>query len=324
MSNETRHSASRARGYVLASIVALVAALGLAAIIGIEPFDSGASSSGNGAGEKSGGVRAAAGDLARLVDSLSAGMSRSDYYEKPSEADRSRLARAFEAVRKGKLKRAAALARPLSYRVVRYTDRPTGRQLVLLAERPPGRHGWGLYAHSPGSHSRVIVEIAHPKADIKSEKVGVETFRRANASDLLMAGTHRYAASGGVSDVAHETRTVFYAINGAVISQRAIVFQPHGYDAEARTSEFGEIVASSGGVPTKLAELLAAHLSARGYDVCLYRPGRCEGLGATTNVEGQAVRAAGGSFIHLEMARKLRENRVSRERIASIVAKTLR
>jgi hypothetical protein len=324
MNDSSHRSARRAGGYALAAVAVLIVVVGLAAIVGIGPFDSGASSSPDATGESVGDVKAAAGDLAGIVDRLAAGMSRSDFYEIPSESDRSRLARAFSAVRKGRLTRAAALARSLGYRVVRFTDRPTGRKLVLLADRPLDRHGWGLYVHSPKSRSRVIVEIAHPKADIKSEKVGVETFRRANAADLFMAGAHRYAAPGGASDVAHEPGTVFYAINRVAISPRAIVFQPHGFDAEARTSQFGEIVVSSGGPPTKLAESLAARLGALGYDTCLYRRGHCEGLGATTNVEGQAVSSVGGSFVHLEMARGLREKRASRERIASVVAKTLR
>jgi hypothetical protein len=324
MTDQKRRSLPRAKGYAAALVAGLLLAAGLTALIGFEPLDFSGSNPSQAAPEQRNAVRKAAGDLGRLVDGLAQGMSRGDYYERPSDRQTRRLADAYRALRAGKLERAASIAGPLGFKVVRYLDRPTRRKLVLLVERSSRLRGWGLYAHSPRSGSKLIVEIAHPKADIKSEKVGVETFRLADAADLFMAGAHRYAAGDESSDVAHNRRTVFHAVHRAALASGVIVFQPHGFDAEARTSQFGEIVVSSGEVPTEIAGSLAEKLSAKGYDTCLYSPGHCEELGGTTNVEGQSTRTAGQRFIHLELALPLRERRAERKQIVAAVVQALR
>jgi hypothetical protein len=268
-------------------------------------------------------VGAARGRLGSFVYHFVDVLSRHRTYTKPRPAQRARLALAFRALKSGRLGRSAALAKPLGYKVVRFRDLDTGRRLVLLVERRlPGR-GWGLYVHLPKARSRLVVEVAHPAADVKSERVGLEVFEAAKASDLFVAGAHRHAASDDSSDVAHNTSTVFDAVHRAVVAPRVTVFQPHGFDSSNRGDQYGSIVLSSGGAPAELHRSLANALEAESFKVCLYQDGRCEGLGATTNVQGDSARAAGASFVHLEMALRLRENADTRARIASTVGSCL-
>jgi hypothetical protein len=194
----------------------------------------------------------------------------------------------------------------------------------MLVERRKPRRGWGLYVHSPRSRSRLIVEVAHPRADINSEKVGVGVFRRANAADLLVAGSHRYAARDRSSDAAHDESGPFAAVHRGALAPGVVVLQPHGFDEGERSAQYGEIVVSSGGAPTSLATSLADRLKADGFSTCLYGPGHCKALGGTTNVEGRSARAAGASFIHLELALRLRRSDAQRARIVSDVANVLR
>jgi hypothetical protein len=268
-------------------------------------------------------IRKTSGQIHRLVYDFVDRLSRRGTYREPRPGQAARLANAFGAVKSGRLTHAAALARPLGYGVVRYRDIDSGRTLVLLIERRVPRRGWGLYVHSPGSRSRLIVEVAHPASDVKSERVGVETFRSARAADLFVAGALRDEEPNDSADVAHNGKSAFEAVHRAALAPGWTVLQPHGFDSARRGDQYGEIVVSSGGLPTELVRSLAGTLTAEGFDTCLYERGRCEGLGATTNVQGRTTRAAGALFIHVEMARRLRETQSLRARIVSALAKCL-
>jgi len=302
-------------------LVALGLAAGLAGVLGLEPFDLRDSGSTQAASQKKRApVRSMSGELDRLIDAFVERLARDGAFREPRETEAARLARAFRAARAGRLKRAAALAAPLGYRVVRYLDVDSGRRLVLLVERRPVRRGWGLYVHSPTSRSRLIVEVAHPASDIKSERIGSLIFRLGDAADLLVAGALRDAGEDDEADVAHSERSAFEAVHRVALTPGATVLQPHGFDEAERGEEYGDVVVSSGGAPTQAVQSLARSFSARGFKTCLYEEGRCEGLGGTTNVQGRSARAAGASFVHLELARRLREGARLRGRISAIVS----
>jgi hypothetical protein len=302
-------------------LVGLVLAAGLAGVLGLEPFDLGDSESNQAARpQKPPAVRTTSGSLDRLIAALVERMADDAVYREPRSVEAARLARAFRAARAGRLHRAAALAGPIGYRVVRFLDADSRRRLVLLVERRPVRRGWGLYVHSPTSDSRLIVEVAHPGSDIKSERVGSAVFRLADATDLLVAGAPRYAGDDDSADVAHNDRSVFDAVHRAALARGSTVLQPHGFDSARRDAEYGDIVVSSGAAPTEPVRSLARGFQTRGFETCLYRKGLCEGLGGTTNVQGRSARAAGAWFVHLELARRLRESRRLRGRISAIVA----
>src|SRR5688500_3614823 len=122
--SKRRRSPSRLRGYALALLAALLLAGGLAALFGAEPFGS----EGSGRDAASGPiVPAKSGYLGQFVDGLVSGISKSDPYEEPEDAEKARLARAYTEIRAGRLVKAARLAEPLGYGVLRYLDRQTGR-----------------------------------------------------------------------------------------------------------------------------------------------------------------------------------------------------
>jgi hypothetical protein len=268
-------------------------------------------------------VRTARGDLGRFVDRFVAALNKRRVYVKPTPRQAKLLSETYRAMRAGKLSRAAILARGLGYEVVRFRDRATHRTFLMLLERRKPRRGWGLYIHAPRSRSKLIVEVPHPHSDIKSEKVGVGVFRRANAADLFVAGSHRRAAADKSSDAAHNESGPFEAVHRGALKPGAVVLQPHGFDEGERSARYGEIVVSSGEEPTSLATSVAEKLKASGFPTCLYGPGHCEGLGATTNVEGASTRAAGALFIHVELALRLRERNSLRARIVSTLANAL-
>jgi hypothetical protein len=269
-------------------------------------------------------VRTIKGDLGRFVDRFVAALSERRVYTSPTARQAALLSETYRAMRAGKLQRAESLARPLGYRVFRYLDTATHRRLTMLIETRKPRRGWGLYVHSPRSRSRLIVEVAHPHADLETEKVGVGVFRRANAADLFVAGSHRYAAEDGSSDAAHNPSGPFEVVHRGALTPAAVVLQPHGFDEGERNAQYGQIIVSSGKAPSNLAASLAEKLRARGFPTCVYSPGHCEGLGATTNVEGRSTRAVGARFIHVELALPLRERDDLRTRVVSTVANTLR
>lgn len=82
--------------------------------------------------------------------------------------------------------------------------------------------------------------------------------------------------------------------------------QPHGY---ADTTVPSELVISSGSAPpSALASAVAGDLNVAGFTACLFDGLKCSELGATTNVQGRTTRAIGADFLHMEMARRLRDD----------------
>jgi hypothetical protein len=146
---------------------------------------------------------------------------------------------------------------------------------------------------------------------------------------LLVAGAHRYANTDGSSDVAHVDRTMFAEVNRALVRSEHTVLQPHGFDESDRESasgdsEYGDVVVSAGTAPPPAAvEAVSAALRGVGFAVCEYDGDRCADLGATENVEGRWCREVGATFVHLELARNVRDDPSRRALAASTVVKTL-
>ncbi len=270
------------------------------------------------------------GDLTTLVHGF---VSRipgrgSGAYDRPSHEERDAMAAAFRAIVAGDDVRAASLAGPLDYSVIRYLDVATGRDLVILAERQnrdqSWPHAWGLYIHSEGSTSSMTVEVPHPVADVDTELVGTDIFRLADSANLFIAGAERNARADGSADVAHNDQSVFESIHEAVLSPDAIVVQPHGFDSVGSQGDYGDLVLSSGSAPPPaVLSQLAASLRNVGFRVCLYDAVHCRGLGGTTNVQGRSTRLAGGMFVHLEMNPAVRSSRAESSKIVQTLVAAL-
>ncbi len=275
-------------------------------------------------------VKSASGDLALRVNSFVAAIPGKDTgaYDVPTSSERATMVSAFDAIEAGNLSRAASLVDPLKYDVVQYKDTVTGRTFVMLAERRNTNgswpHAWGLYVFSPRATSDTSVEVAHPIADWNTEDVGVETFRKANAEDLFVAGAHRYANSDGSADVAHASTSVFEEIHKAAVESETKVFQPHGF-SQADHPDYGEAVVSAGTAPpTQFAQDVHVALRGAGFDARLYDGVSYSALGATTNVQGKSARALGADFLHVETIKPIRDDAARRSLLTTTLAQKLR
>jgi hypothetical protein len=281
-----------------------------------------------------GGAGPAAVDLEDLVVAFVASIPGrgSEAMTLPTAEEARQFVAGVRAARDGDPQRAADLVDPLDYGVRTVVDSITGRRLYLFEERRSDDgwpHGWGLYAIAAGSSRPLIVEVSHPLYDINTAPVGVQAFRRGDAGGLLVAGTHRYANDDGSSDVAHDDRTMFAAVNRALVSRRETVLQPHGFSDSGTGSDAGDlgdsdVVVSAGTAPPPPAvRAVTAALRRKGFAVCEYDGRRCADLGATTNVEGRWCREVGATFVHLELDRDVRDDRSRRTLAARTVVDAL-
>jgi hypothetical protein len=252
----------------------------------------------------------------------------SEGYHVPTPEQANTLARAYQTVIAGGIRKARRLLEPLRYEVAMYTDSGTGRPFVVMFElqNEDGTwpHAWGLFIRAPRASSPFTVEVAHPLADRNTEPVGVATFRDADASNLFVAGAHRYADQDGSADVTRNVNSVFEAVHRTVLQRGAAVFQPHGFDARDHASD-GQVVVSSGIAPPEgLALAVADGLRLVGFAVCLYDGVHCADLGGTDNVQGMSAREAGAPFLHVEMSREVRDDMELRHQVAEVVAEKAR
>jgi hypothetical protein len=186
---------------------------------------------------------------------------------------------------------------------------------IVLREVEGKRHGGGAYIVRLGSSARLVVQAPHTFYDEGTLSLGCAYFQKANARALFVNTVHRYkgapedAHGQYPADVAHAPATLFQAATeGALIAINPItVVQLHGFAArEAK----GRAVVSTG--ERRPGNALVARLAkaldrAVGSPVLRYPEDTSE-LGATTNVQGTIVRAAGGRFVHIEMDEQLRKD----------------
>lgn len=185
----------------------------------------------------------------------------------------------------------------------------------MLRERG-GQHprGWGLYVFDPTATSAVFIQVTHPSADAGTGRIGAELFDRLRGAGLFVAGAHRDAVPGGAADVAHDQTTPFAVVAEAAAAPGRVAVQPHGH---ADTTVTEEVVVSSGADPTSLVTAVAARIGDAGFSVCIADRLACAALAGTRNIQGAAWRAADAEFLHLEIARRIRDDR---DRTAVLVA----
>jgi hypothetical protein len=245
-------------------------------------------------------------------------------YRRPTAAEVSAMGGVVSQIGAGRVEAAARAAEPLGYRVVHLVDALDRRRYVLLDERGAGtaRRGWGTYVIAVRPRLDLLVEVSHPRFDIDTPQVGVGVFRATGARALLVAGAHRYANADGSADVAHAPVSIFEAVHEGLVRRGTVVYQPHGFSQEKHPN-LGDVVVSASEAPaTPLAVALAGGL-ARLADVCLYDGTRCRALAGTTNVQARSTRAAGGSFLHVELSRPLRSDTAERAGVVSLTASVL-
>jgi hypothetical protein len=196
------------------------------------------------------------------------------------------------------------------------TARDASGDLWVLREPAGRREGDGLYAFRPGGHP-LCIQAPHTFYDEGTGEIALALFARLRAGALFVNTVHRYARADGEghpADVAHSERTMFAAAtHGLLDGARWDVVQVHGFGDRDDLPPAVKAVVSDGtpGRPTPgerprtaPAERLRAALAARwgGTDAVRLFGVDASVLGATTNIEGKAARAAGVSFLHVEMS----------------------
>jgi hypothetical protein len=226
---------------------------------------------------------------------------------------------------------AGSLAIAAGYEIVDVSDLP---DTVLVREVESRRRGGGAYLFRPAAASHLVVQAPHTFFDEGTLPIACELFARAGALALFVDTAHRYKAAEAdehaefPADVAHAARSHFQAATTGLLTAlpHATVVQLHGFaQRESRASAVLSSGAARGGDPlVQRAVVLLAGVIGEGV---LRFPEDTDDLGATKNVQGTAVRAAGGRFLHVEMSAELRSSLLAdqqlRDRLLGALAQSL-
>ncbi len=183
----------------------------------------------------------------------------------------------------------------------------------LLREVPGIHQGRGVYLWRCGQATDVIVQAPHSFFDLKTGRLGRELFRDLEARVLMLNTLHRYKSRKGETpndaehpaDVAHNDASLYQAVTVGILeaAPRSLFVQLHGFEAANR----GLDVLLSDGRPDGqiMAPAMLASWQPEKLVVAVYGPGQPK-LGGLTNVQGRAIRARSGRFLHVEMSPTVR------------------
>lgn len=205
--------------------------------------------------------------------------------------------------------KATELAQRIGFEIV---DVPAMAGAIVLRDAG-GNRGGGAYLLRLRSQSDLVVQAPHTFFDEGTFPLACDLFATSGARALFINTVHRYkgapedANGNHPADVAHADGSMFQAATLGLLEAvpQPTVVQLHGFaddEGDAR------IIVSSGDGSSSaplLARVQSALSGVMGPGVWRY-PTETTKLGATTNVQGAAVRAHGGRFLHIEMASVVR------------------
>jgi hypothetical protein len=233
-------------------------------------------------------------DLTARIGELVGAQSSAQPYRDPSPAERVIASVAFGGLLTGDPGGFA----PLGFTAVDGVDRATGRPFTLVANGP-GDRAWGILVLDRAAPLRYAVQVPHPLADIDTESIGLDLFRRVPGSILMIAGAHRRAA-GDRADVAHNEGSLYQVLSIGLADRGIPQVQVHGF-ADASLPGTDAVVSTGTRTANGLAERTASHLTGGRFVTCVAWAQRCGQLAATTNVQGRAATARGTVFVHVEL-----------------------
>ncbi len=181
-----------------------------------------------------------------------------------------------------------------------------GKTLWLVSEPPGKEFGRGWYLFRTHSDSSMALEAPHARNDVHT---GIITLR------MFLAGQVRVLAESTITrhkaDMARLDDSFFQAFTLAYgeVCPTGLIVQFHGFETDNHEGVKADIIASTG---TRSAEPWLGHVvqrvrKATSLAVLAY-PQDTKTLGATVNIQGQALRKAGHCrFLHLELTRELRD-----------------
>ena len=206
--------------------------------------------------------------------------------------------------------------------------------------------GWGTFFVNTNAQVNALIEAPHPQWDFRTPPLAAEIFVKSGAQGLLIAGVHRHVNGPNTGDPADLTDTIFHAVHeqwsGPAATNTA--WQIHGF-SPAGHPEFPEgtlAVLSTGQDGTNLMSTNIVRLDQqlewngfKAYAYAKYLPvddplnllvnegvdGQTfTNLGARSNVQGDFSHAAGGTFVHFELATGVRTNTAWRSAAADAIA----
>ena len=258
------------------------------------------------------------------VDAFTAQISPDGPYRPPTDAERAEVVatirdlvatrRLTEQAREQLGRRGMALSLA--------TDAAVGREYLLVTSDPRTDRSWALLAIPTDRPPEVLVEVPHPRADQRTEQVGLQVLRATPASIMLEAGAHRRAGDGD-ADVAHEASSLFQAL-AVDLSMRFGLTQVELHGFGDRSDFDGDIVISPGqaaaGPPIRA---VADALDANGFTLCRAWSDDCPALEGDTNVQGAEAARSGKVFMHIEMNPEIRSDPATVSRFADALAEGL-
>jgi len=251
---------------------------------------------------------------------LAATMSPADLYSDPDDTARAAGVAALGRLLAGASAVGAATEslRSLGFTTGQSTDPDTGRAYVSVVCRSETCPGWGVLLVDLSAPIRLAIEVPHPRADLDTERVGLDLFRRVPGAVLIMAGAHRRAADG-LADVAHNAASMFNAFASVMADRGIPQAQLHGFADESLPG--ADVVVSTGqGTGSAPAERLVAALEAGGLKPCQAWRKACGRLEGTTNVQGTYAAGVGAVFLHIEINYSIRGSAARRAALVGDLA----
>jgi hypothetical protein len=259
-------------------------------------------------------------DLLADIRRFAADLPTTSGYTRPSHTERAAISDGVRHALDGRRRDAATALARVGYTVRERVDSATGRAFYDLFDASGRARGWGRVLVDVGRSVHLGIEVPHPRADLGSESLGVELFRRTPGSVLVVAGAHRRAAPGRLADVAHAAESAFQSVHELLVLQRLPVMQLHGFQND--TAPGCDIVMSAGPeLRSSYVTEVAERLDSAGLAVCRSWSTECRGLAGTTNVQARWSATHGGEFAHIEVSRDARDAPATRDRVVTALSR---
>lgn len=258
-------------------------------------------------------------DLSASISQFVQAQPQDSGYRAPTQTERGTVADGVRRILDGRPEAAVDVLAQVGYSVRRHSDSATKRSFFEVYDTTNEPRGWGRVLVDTGAKVQLAVEVPHPRADLDSELLGVELFRKVAGSVLVVAGAHRKAAPDKRADMAHTDDSVFEAVHEVLVARKLPVMQLHGF-ANSSAPDNDLVVSSGPNLHGPLADRVADRLESGGFTVCRPWVTRCPGLEATTNAQALWAAAHGGEFVHVEVSRDNRDSEEDRDRVVSALA----
>jgi hypothetical protein len=212
-----------------------------------------------------------------------------------------------------------------------------GPEYWILHERHDQRRGAGVVVLRRGPARDVAIEAPHTFFDQGSLPIALVAFDSQRARALVVNTVHRLRAATSVpsevldeddesanqapaSDVAHANVSFFLSAHEALLETvpSMLTIQIHGFRDDSAPGAM--VVLSAAGSNAALP--LASVRDVVGDTVRSF-PTDLRKLGGTTNVEAKASRRASAPFLHVEIAKTMRDKLVADERLCQRFALAL-